>query len=137
MPMPPDDTGAEGALDCRSLGEGLVDGRRVVLATDADALLTPDDRSDGCHYSESGQRKMAAAYAADGIRVNAIAPGPVDTDMVRNNPQEVIDVITSNTLMKRLANPDELVGTALLLCSGAGSYITGQVVIVDGGGTPR
>lgn len=42
----------------------LADGRRVVLATDADALLTPDDRSDGCHYSEAGQRKIAAAYAA-------------------------------------------------------------------------
>lgn len=82
-------------------------------------------------------RSMAAAYVADGIRVNAIAPGPVDTDMVRNNPQAVIDVMAGNTLMKRLANPDEMVGTALLLCSGAGSYITGQVVIVDGGGTPR
>lgn len=82
-------------------------------------------------------RSMAAAFAADGIRVNAIAPGPVDTDMVRNNPQAVIDAMASNTLMKRLANPDEMVGTALLLCSGAGSYITGQVVIVDGGGTPR
>jgi NAD(P)-dependent dehydrogenase (short-subunit alcohol dehydrogenase family) len=57
--------------------------------------------------------------------------------MVRNNPQEAIDAMAANTLLKRLANPDELVGTALLLCSGAGSYITGQVVIVDGGGTPR
>ncbi len=42
----------------------LADGRRVVLATDADALLAPDDRTDGCHYSEAGQRKIAAAYAA-------------------------------------------------------------------------
>jgi NAD(P)-dependent dehydrogenase (short-subunit alcohol dehydrogenase family) len=41
------------------------------------------------------------------------------------------------TLMKRLAEADEMVGTALLLCSDAGSYITGQVVIADGGGTPR
>jgi hypothetical protein len=42
----------------------LADGRRVFLATDTDALLAPDDRSDGCHFSESGQRKVAAAYAA-------------------------------------------------------------------------
>jgi hypothetical protein len=41
----------------------LASGRRVFLATDTDALLTPDDRYDGCHYSESGQRKVAAAYA--------------------------------------------------------------------------
>ncbi len=82
-------------------------------------------------------RAMAAGFADDGIRVNAIAPGPVDTDMMRNNPQAAIDQMAGSTLMKRLASPDEMVGTALLLCSAAGSYITGTVVIVDGGGTPR
>lgn len=82
-------------------------------------------------------RSMAAELAPAGIRVNAIAPGPVDTDMMRNNPPEAIDSMTAGTLMKRLATPDEMVGAALLLCSSAGSYMTGQVVIVDGGGTPR
>lgn len=82
-------------------------------------------------------RSMAAAFVRDGIRVNAIAPGPVDTDMMRNNPREAIDGMVGGTLMKRLATPDEMVGAALLLCSDAGSYITGTVVIVDGGGTPR
>ena len=82
-------------------------------------------------------RSMAAELASSGIRVNAIAPGPVDTDMMRNNPQQVIDAMAAGTLMKRLAEPDEMVGAALLLCSRAGSYMTGQVVIVDGGGTPR
>ncbi len=83
-------------------------------------------------------RSMAAEFAPSGIRVNAIAPGgPVDTDMMRNNPQEAIDAMADSTLMKRLASPDELVGTALLLASDAGSYITGTVMIVDGGGTPR
>lgn len=82
-------------------------------------------------------RSMAAEFASAGIRVNAIAPGPVDTDMMRNNPQEAIDHMANSTLMKRLASPDEMVGTALLLASDAGSYITGTVMIVDGGGTPR
>lgn len=82
-------------------------------------------------------RSMAAEFAPLGIRVNAIAPGPVDTDMMRNNPQEAIAAMTESTLMHRLASPDEMVGAALLLCSRAGSYITGQVIIVDGGGTPR
>ncbi|MFN3006121.1 SDR family NAD(P)-dependent oxidoreductase [Mycolicibacterium wolinskyi] len=82
-------------------------------------------------------RSMAAEFTPFGIRVNALAPGPVDTDMMRNNPQEAIDMMVGGTLMKRLATPDEMVGAALLLCSDAGSYITGQVIIVDGGGTPR
>jgi NAD(P)-dependent dehydrogenase (short-subunit alcohol dehydrogenase family) len=82
-------------------------------------------------------RSMAAEFVGHGIRVNAIAPGPVDTDMMRNNPQQAVDHMIGGTLMKRLATPDEMVGAALLLCSDAGSYITGTVVIVDGGGTPR
>ncbi|MGA5464042.1 SDR family NAD(P)-dependent oxidoreductase [Mycobacterium sp. NPDC050041] len=82
-------------------------------------------------------RSMAAAYAPFGIRVNALAPGPVDTDMMRNNPTEVIDGMANATLQKRLASPDEMVGAALLLVSDAGSYLTGQAIIVDGGGTPR
>lgn len=82
-------------------------------------------------------RSMAADFAQFGIRVNALAPGPVDTDMMRNNPQQAIDYMAGATMMKRLASPDEMVGAALLLTSDAGSYITGQVIIVDGGGTPR
>ncbi|MDA4109030.1 oxidoreductase [Mycobacterium holsaticum DSM 44478] len=82
-------------------------------------------------------RSMAAEFVTSGIRVNAIAPGPVDTDMMRKNPQQAIDYMVGGTLMKRLATPDEMVGAALLLASDAGSYITGQVIIVDGGGTPR
>lgn len=82
-------------------------------------------------------RSMAAEFAPLGIRVNAIAPGPVDTDMVRNNPQDAVDRMAGSVFLKRLATPDEMVGAALLLASDAGSYMTGTVIIADGGGTPR
>jgi NAD(P)-dependent dehydrogenase (short-subunit alcohol dehydrogenase family) len=82
-------------------------------------------------------RSMAAEFVHFGIRVNALAPGPVDTYMMQQNPPEMVAGMVGGTLMKRLATADEMVGPALLLTSDAGSYITGQVIIADGGATPR
>ena len=82
-------------------------------------------------------RSMAAEYASRGIRVNALAPGGVDTDMVRNNSPEERHYLSTASLTGRLASPDEMVGPALLLTSDAGSYITGQVLLADGGLVPH
>ena len=82
-------------------------------------------------------RPMAAVFATKVIRVNALAPRTVDTDMVRNNPPEMIASMKNVCFMRRAAHQNEMVGPALLLCSDAGSYMTGQVVIVDGGSTPH
>ncbi|WP_182347189.1 SDR family NAD(P)-dependent oxidoreductase [Tomitella gaofuii] len=78
-------------------------------------------------------RSMAAAYAPKGIRVNALAPGSVNTHMVRQNTPESIKAMADMSLLGRIATPDELTGPALLLASDAGSFITGQVLVVDGG----
>jgi NAD(P)-dependent dehydrogenase (short-subunit alcohol dehydrogenase family) len=82
-------------------------------------------------------RSMAAEYAVHGIRVNALAPGSVDTDMVRANPPEFQQSMAAASFQGRIASPDEMVGPALLLSSDAGSFITGQVLIADGGMTPH
>jgi NAD(P)-dependent dehydrogenase (short-subunit alcohol dehydrogenase family) len=82
-------------------------------------------------------RSMAAEFAAHGIRVNALAPGSVDTDMARGNPPEFQAAMANASLQKRIAAPEEMIGPALLLTSDAGSFITGQVIIADGGMTPR
>lgn len=82
-------------------------------------------------------RSMAAAFADRGIRVNALAPGTVMTDMVMNNPPEAVESMQRASFMGRGADADEMVGPALLLCSDAGSFITGQVLIADGGLTPH
>jgi NAD(P)-dependent dehydrogenase (short-subunit alcohol dehydrogenase family) len=78
-------------------------------------------------------RSMGAEFAPRGIRVNALAPGTVDTDMVRNNSPEIQKMMASASPMKRAASPDEMVGPALFLVSDAASFVTGQVVIADGG----
>jgi NAD(P)-dependent dehydrogenase (short-subunit alcohol dehydrogenase family) len=72
-------------------------------------------------------RSMAAEFAPHGIRVNALSPGTVDTDMVRKNPAEAQAEMTKIQLMPRMAHPDEMVGPALMLLD-AGSFITGHVV---------
>jgi NAD(P)-dependent dehydrogenase (short-subunit alcohol dehydrogenase family) len=78
-------------------------------------------------------RSMAADFAPRGIRVNALAPGTVDTDMVRNNTPEMQALMAGASLMKRAADPDEMVGPVLFLASDASSFVTGQVLIADGG----
>jgi NAD(P)-dependent dehydrogenase (short-subunit alcohol dehydrogenase family) len=78
-------------------------------------------------------RAMAREWAPFGIRVNALAPGTVDTDMVRNNPPEAQESMANAAPMRRAAHADEMVGPALLLVSDAGSFITGEVLAADGG----
>ncbi len=82
-------------------------------------------------------RSLAAELASKQIRVNAIAPGTVDTDMVRNNPPVVQELMKNAALMKRAAHPDEIVGLALYLASDASSFVTGATINIDGGLVPR
>ena len=68
------------------------------------------------------------------IRVNAIAPGLTDTDMMRKNTDEkTIKDVLSRVSLRRMARPEEIAGSALFLASDLSSYITGQVIRVDGG----
>ena len=68
------------------------------------------------------------------IRVNTIAPGLTDTDMMKENtPKEIVNEVTSRTSLRRIANPQEIANVALFLSSDLSSYITGQVIRVDGG----
>jgi NAD(P)-dependent dehydrogenase (short-subunit alcohol dehydrogenase family) len=82
-------------------------------------------------------RSLAAELAPRKIRVNAIAPGTVDTDMVRNNPPQVQETMAKASLLARAAHPDEIVGLALYLASDASSFVTGATINIDGGLVPR
>ena len=81
-------------------------------------------------------RAMAADFAPRGIRINAVSPGAMDTDMVRNNTPEAQAEMAEGCLMKRLGQPDEFVGPVLFLASDASSFVTGQVLMADGGRIP-
>ena len=78
-------------------------------------------------------KALAAGLAPDSIRVNALAPGSVDTDMVRQTGPVATANMAGACLMRRVANAHEMVGPALFLASDASSYVTGTVLHADGG----
>ncbi|KEC69384.1 UNVERIFIED_ORG: NAD(P)-dependent dehydrogenase (short-subunit alcohol dehydrogenase family) [Rhizobium esperanzae] len=84
-------------------------------------------------------KSLASEIAAENIRVNAIAPGYIETDLSRggiDNP-DWFPIWRSMTPMGRVGQPEEVAGAALFLCSAAASYITGEVLVIDGGYTTR
>jgi 2-keto-3-deoxy-L-fuconate dehydrogenase len=84
-------------------------------------------------------RTMAVDFATDGIRVNAIAPGAIDTPMLRRSfarhadPEPVREASRQRHAMKRFGKAEEIAETALHLASDASSFTTGTVMAVDGG----
>ena len=78
-------------------------------------------------------KTMSKELASKGIRVNAIAPGVIDTDMNKVVPQEVIDEKIKTMDIKRLGKPSEVASTIAFLCSDLSRHITGQTIRIDGG----
>lgn len=82
-------------------------------------------------------RNLAAEFGADNIRVNCIAPGLIKTDFAKalwDNPETLKRALTG-TPLKRIGDPEEIAGAAVYLASKAGAYMTGQMMVVDGGAT--
>lgn len=79
---------------------------------------------------------LAQEWASMNIRVNAIAPGVIKTKFAEAlySSSELVEEILRGISIKRLGEPDDIVGVALFLASGASSYITGETIVVDGGG---
>ena len=81
-------------------------------------------------------RGMALALADRGVRVNAVAPGTIATELAKNavlTSEEAKQRILSRTPMRRLGEPSEIADVCAFLLSDAASYVTGEIVVVDGG----
>jgi len=82
-------------------------------------------------------RNLAVEYGPHNVRVNCIAPGLIKTDFARalwEDPERLKEV-NERVPLRRIGDPDEIAGTAVYLASRAGSFVTGQNIVVDGGVT--
>jgi len=124
-----------------SLAEGMKSKRwgRIVNISSIWGLVARERRA-AYAASKSGliglTRALALELAPHGILANSIAPGYVDTELTRknNSPAELADISRAIPL-GRLAEPAEIAECVAFLCSEGNSYITGQVLVVDGGFT--
>lgn len=96
-------------------------------------------QASGCAYPTSKfavnglTKALARELGKDGIRVNAVAPGIIETDMVKALDQNMIQAMASRVPLQRLGQPEDIAHTILFLASDAASYINGTVISVDGG----
>ncbi len=76
---------------------------------------------------------LAKEFAGKGITVNAVAPGFIETDMLKSVPKEIMEKILAGIPLGRLGKPSEVAGAVAYLVSEDGNYITGQVIDINGG----
>jgi NAD(P)-dependent dehydrogenase (short-subunit alcohol dehydrogenase family) len=78
-------------------------------------------------------KTLAREYARRGVTVNAVAPGFIETDMVREMPASALDAVKAMTPLGRLGQPEEIADAVAFLASPRSGFITGQVLAVNGG----
>ena len=101
----------------------------------ADTVESGADELRGCCKGaiNAFTRALAVELAGRGVTVNAIAPGFIETDMSAAVRNKAGDLITKMIPMKRLGQPDDIAKAAVFLASADASYMTGQILKVDGG----
>lgn len=135
------DVNIKGAyLLCKEVGKGMVRqqrGKVVNIASLTSSIGLAQVTVYACSKGALAQltRGLAVEWGGDNIQVNAIAPGMILTDFNRTlwERKEMLDWALERTPAGRLGSPDDIVGMAIFLSSGAADFISGQVLFVDGG----
>lgn len=78
-------------------------------------------------------KALARELGSRGVRVNAVAPGYIDTELTQALPEKAREAILANTPLARLGEPEDVARAVRFLCSDEASFVTGEVLLVDGG----
>jgi len=113
------------------------DPARVINVGSIDGLSVPALETFAYSTSKAGvhmlTRHLAKRLASQGITVNAIAPGPFESQMMAATLEQFGDAIAASCPLGRIGTPEDMAGIAIYLASRAGAYVTGAVIPVDGG----
>ncbi|MGC8863660.1 MAG: 3-oxoacyl-[acyl-carrier-protein] reductase [Armatimonadota bacterium] len=133
------DTNLKGTFNCtRAVAKVMIRERRGKIVNMASVMGIMGNPGQANYSASKGgvialTKTTAKELGSRGINVNAVAPGFIQTVMTEEMPEEAKAGIAEHIPLRRLGTPEDVAEVVLFLCSEASSYITGQVIAVDGG----
>ncbi|MCX6124532.1 MAG: 3-oxoacyl-ACP reductase FabG [Proteobacteria bacterium] len=133
------DTNLDGAFRMiRSVARQMVRARKGVIINISSVAASRPGRGQANYAASKGgieamTKALAVELSTKGIRVNAIAPGVIETEMSRDVREAAGDKILESVLLKRFGKPEDISAAVVFLASDFASYITGEVLHIDGG----
>jgi len=127
---------------CKYVGQEMIKKKKgSIINISSISGFIANHPQEQCHYNAAKggvntlTKCLAYEWAEYNIRVNAIAPGFIGTPLLKEADEELLNEWTSLSVQKRIADPAELKGVAVFLASQAASYVTGHILVADGGYT--
>ncbi|WP_040327359.1 SDR family NAD(P)-dependent oxidoreductase [Clostridium ihumii] len=133
------DINVQGVFNCSKVVAEIMKENKKGVILNTSSMVSIYGQKSGCGYPTSKfavnglTKSLARELGKDGIRVNAIAPGIIETDMVKALDPNIINKMAQNIPLNRLGTPEDIANAFLFLASDLASYISGAILSVDGG----